>query len=181
MNKYYWEFNPQVNILTDVNEIVTHHFKKQIVDGEQGKVYREKDKDVQKFCTELFEKALNKKITFNHQFNKSIFFSNSFIDPHIDPARKTALNFYINTCEEITVFYKPLQNNINYTVKHRYKSFSMNDICEVDRFVARNNSLFLLDTTKIHNVINMTSGFERTILSCSFAESFDEVYKMLTS
>jgi hypothetical protein len=180
-NSYYSEISQHTNITADIFKISTNYFKKQIVNGEQGKIFREKDQAVQATCTKLFEKALGKKLKLNHQFNKSVFFSSSFIDPHIDYARKTALNFYINTCGESTVFYKPIHDNIEYVVKHKYKTFNVNDIIEVARFTASNNSLFLIDTTTIHNVVNMKAGFERTIFSCSFVEPFDEVYEMLTS
>jgi len=122
---------------------------------------------------------------------------NGFVPPHIDDDMTTAINFYINTdngCGR-TVFYKtkpgviPIQNRpplivdsstINVKDINYGDVYNLEDVEEINSFVAYDGDAYLIDITKLHTVINGESFNVRKALTLRTKKySYIEVYDML--
>lgn len=75
------------------------------------------------------------------------------LPPHVDKARRTALNIYIKCSNEITEFYDADEESRTLTA--------------VERFVAKPQEMWALDVSKPHAVL-MTDAMERSAVSISF-------------
>jgi hypothetical protein len=78
------------------------------------------------------------------------------LPPHSDANIITAINFYLDTADGVTTFYKPKQNvslrqeNImNETSGYVY---NVEDLDIVSSFVAQSGDVYLLDVSSIHSV-----------------------------
>ena len=68
--------------------------------------------------------------------------------PHTDK-QKTALNFYFDTEDDVTMFFDELQP-IDQKPAHR--NFNKESVIEIARFIANPYDVYLLNTHKIHTV-----------------------------
>ena len=75
------------------------------------------------------------------------------LPPHVDKARRTALNIYLKCSNEITEFYDADEESRTLTA--------------VERFVAKPHEMWALDVSKPHAVL-MTDAMERSAISISF-------------
>lgn len=75
------------------------------------------------------------------------------LPPHVDKARRTALNIYLKCNNEITEFYDADDEAKTLTA--------------VERFIARPEEMWALDVSKPHAVL-MTNAMERSAISISF-------------
>ena len=75
------------------------------------------------------------------------------VPPHVDRARRTALNIYLKCSNEITEFYDADEATKTLTA--------------VERFVAKPHDMWALDVSKPHAVL-MTNAMERSAISISF-------------
>jgi hypothetical protein len=86
---------------------------------------------------------------------------------HRDYGAKTALNFYINSCNATTNFYR--------TDNHSNKNiFTMSEIELIDSFIAKDNEYYLLNVDQIHSVIFPETG-KRTFITWQWTVDFEEV------
>jgi hypothetical protein len=123
---------------------------------------------------------------------------NSYILPHIDNDLITAINFYMNTDNGSakTVYYKPKPGAVplpnkpalevnaeNYNdgvVKYVGDLYKQEDVYEIDSFTAYDNEAYLIDVTKIHNVIvNENFKLRKALTLRTKKYSYIEVYNML--
>jgi hypothetical protein len=75
------------------------------------------------------------------------------VPPHVDRARRTALNIYLKCSNEITEFYEADEETKTLTA--------------VERFVAKPHDMWALDVSKPHAVL-MAEAMERSAISISF-------------
>lgn len=77
------------------------------------------------------------------------------IPPHIDDGPITAVNFYVNTANAITCFYKS-NTNLTKSYEHNPRSngalFNKNSLTPVSHFIAKSGEAWMLDINKIHSV-----------------------------
>jgi hypothetical protein len=123
---------------------------------------------------------------------------NSYILPHIDNDLITAINFYLNTDNGSarTVYYepkadaKPLANkpalqvnadNFNDgVIKYVGDLYKQEDVIEIAEFTAYDNEAYLIDVTKIHNVmVNENFKLRKALTLRTKKYSYIEVYDML--
>jgi len=74
--------------------------------------------------------------------------------PHRDHDTTTALNYYISTSNDPTIFYKQNADAKAYTYpgKKQANIFNSNDLVEIGRFNANSNDVYLLNVSEIHSV-----------------------------
>jgi len=75
------------------------------------------------------------------------------LPPHVDKARRTALNIYLKCSGEVTEFYDADE--------------ATKTLTPVERFVAKPHDMWALDVSKPHAVL-MTEAMERSAISISF-------------
>jgi hypothetical protein len=86
---------------------------------------------------------------------------NRNIPPHTDSGILASLNFYLVTSNCRTVFYEPkkdaeiVQHQIPNQTNGRI--FELDNLVQVDQFVANSGECYLLDVTKAHAVYNMSN------------------------
>jgi hypothetical protein len=78
--------------------------------------------------------------------------------PHRDHNTTAALNFYISAKEDRTVFYKPNDDatSISYRDKEEANLYKLDQLTEIDSFVANINDVYLLDVSNVHSVFKTT-------------------------
>ena len=78
--------------------------------------------------------------------------------PHRDHNTTAALNFYVSANTDRTVFYKPNDDatRINYKDKEDANIYNLDQLTEIDSFVANTNDVYLLDVSNVHSVFKTT-------------------------
>jgi hypothetical protein len=135
---------------------------------------------------------------YQKDFEFTLMTINHYILPHIDNDLITAINFYIQTDDGSakTVFYEPKQNTKpwenkpalevnsdnfnNGIVKYVGDLYNQEDVREIASFTAQDTEAWLLDVTKIHNVITNDNFKLRKALTLRTKKyTYSEVYDML--
>jgi hypothetical protein len=109
------------------------------------------------------DESLEKKIlkTFIHPQARKYFhvalmvINNSYIPPHIDNDLQIVINYYIQTANATTYFWKPNQNTLSTAQVENQsdgKLFRENELECTGQFKAETNDLWILDVSKIHSV-----------------------------
>lgn len=131
---------------------------------------------------------LDKKIEFKikpdiiHIANASV-----GLNPHTDHC-DVSLNYYIEASNEVTVFYRRLENEFNssstkgwYKVRASDTVYKFEELEEIDSFVAKKHELWLLETAAIHTVKVKEGTPERSMIRCVWHKrSFDEILNSIT-
>lgn len=101
----------------------------------------------------------------------------SYVTPHRDDTRKTAINFYLKTNNERTVFYKNPKKEIFADGNYLY---DLSWVEECDSFIAKDFDVYVLNVNKIHSVLNC-KGEDNLRISVSFGTTlpYEEVYTIL--
>lgn len=95
------------------------------------------------------------------------FTGEGLVKPHTDSGTSVSLNFYIDTDDGITIFYKKLDNIINSNFQNKKNlNYFENDsnLIEIGRFQAKNKECYLLDVTQFHG-IQKTSNRPRSMIT----------------
>lgn len=94
--------------------------------------------------------------------------------PHIDFC-KVALNYYADAFDEETFFFKEKEGYQG--ISHRdIKSYSLDSIEVIDKFIAKKGDCFLLNTHKIHAVKMPATDKVRTIVRFAWVNySYDQI------
>lgn len=104
------------------------------------------------------------------------------VTPHIDRGDSVALNFYIETDNSITIFYKNINNAVNNVEKINSGlqiSKSNADLQEIGRFTANKFDCYLMDVTKIHG-IQKQSNKTRSLITARWKKaSYDKILSSL--
>jgi hypothetical protein len=81
---------------------------------------------------------------------------NKYIPPHTDSNVKVTINAYIKTGNSVTSFYE-VKNKKSQPFKIKNQTngnmFVKEDLIKLDKFTANTNEIWMLDVTKIHEVI----------------------------
>lgn len=91
---------------------------------------------------------------------------------HVDLVRKCALNFYINSNQETTIFYQRKRKGV--FLKEKDDKYTSNELFlpewlePINQFTADNLDVYALDTTVPHSVNMMNENDERIAVSFSF-------------
>ena len=72
--------------------------------------------------------------------------------PHIHTDLYTILNFYVDSDNSKTTFYKPKNNLKVNSSTNNYLSYKKEDLVETGHFIAKNNEVYLLDAREIHDI-----------------------------
>lgn len=113
-------------------------------------------------------------------------FANSYLPPHTDSHILSTINIYTQPSNCRTVFYKLKEGNNPTTYKLQHQSngeiFDINDLEEIDSFVAEEGDVYLMDVTLPHSVIPLTSDeVNRIAIKIqSLSYTYDETVKMIT-
>ena len=119
---------------------------------------------------------------YQSYFNLLSMTINTHITPHTDSGILCTINFYIESQNAITKFYKikssnpelnKLENQTNGNI------FDLADLEEQSNFVANNNEAFILDVTNPHSVTCTKYGTRKALVLQTREFSYDEVCKML--
>lgn len=81
------------------------------------------------------------------------FVESASFPPHVDKARRTAINIYLKCANEITEFYDADEE--------------ARELTAIERFIAKKHEMWALDVSKPHAVL-MTDAMERSAISISF-------------
>jgi hypothetical protein len=95
--------------------------------------------------------------------------------PHIDENRRSAVNFYVHTHNEKTIFYTNATNRVVLPVINN-TIFDPDWISAFDDFTASDGDVYLLNVNAIHSVQDLTA-LERVTISCGFHLPFDVVLR----
>lgn len=100
-----------------------------------------------------------------------------YVNPHRDDTRKTAINFYIKTNGERTVFYKNPKKEF---YAHGNYLYDLEWVEECDFFIAKDFEVYILDVNEIHGVMDC-KGENNLRIAVSFGTtlSYNEVYNIL--
>lgn len=99
------------------------------------------------------------------------------IGPHIDHGPKCVLNWYKQSNNSMTMFYKSKENSIPFRAENEdeAKLYKHEDLVLYDCFSASDNDIYLLDVSKIHAVSSPRPG-NRLFLSFSWKDyTYSEV------
>lgn len=103
--------------------------------------------------------------------------------PHIDNKITSNINFYINTDNCQTKFYKPLVEQLDtqkLSTQTNGRLYDPQQLDTVGSFTAQDGDVYLLDITKIHSVEAVNKqNFNRTAVSMHSFYSYSQVIKLL--
>jgi len=108
---------------------------------------------------------------------------NTHVPPHTDSGINVTLNYYIETGDCVTNFYKFNKDAKSYQIENQTDGFiySTDSVTLVDSFEAQSGDVYLLDVTQPHSVDPKKEFAMRTAFSLATSTyTFDEVCKMLT-
>jgi hypothetical protein len=101
---------------------------------------------------------------------------------HVDLLRKCAINLYINSNKETTIFYERKRQGV--FLKEKQNKYISNELFvpewvePIGHFIANNLDMYILDTTIPHSVTMNDSESKRIAITFSFYKmSFEEVIK----
>lgn len=104
--------------------------------------------------------------------------NNHYIPPHIDDGPVAALNFYIDTDAQNTIFYENTdveKQTIDAHATERGGFWNEKDLTPISSFCAEPSDIYLLDISKIHSVMADKVSKDRTVLTIqSGYTSFEE-------
>jgi hypothetical protein len=108
------------------------------------------------------------------------FTGDGLVSPHRDNGTSVALNFYIDTDDGITIFYKETEKIID-TLYSKKLNFSKTDkdLIEISRFKANKNDCYLLDVSCIHGIKKTTKNARSMITARWEKHSFDIILDSL--
>ena len=110
--------------------------------------------------------------------------ANSFILPHSDSGPTAVINFYIETNNCATQFYKMKDNAEPYQIENQTNGcvYNLDDLIETESFIAQPGDVYILNVSKVHSVIplNNTEINRKAICFSTDSLTFDEVEMMFT-
>ena len=107
---------------------------------------------------------------------------NCAVPPHTDSGITASINFYLNTNNCLTQYYKPNEHAARRQITNQVEGFIF-DECELtktDSFLAEPTDAWLLDVSLPHSVIPLGEMKSRTAFTLATSKhSFNEVIEML--
>jgi len=105
------------------------------------------------------------------------------IGPHIDHGPQVVLNWYKQSNQASTMFYRAKENSTPFTAENEEeaKLYHNKDLELYDCFTAQDNDIYLLDVSKVHAVSSPKPG-SRLFLSFSWKDSsYEEILDNILS
>jgi hypothetical protein len=101
--------------------------------------------------------------------------------PHRDHDTTCCLNYYFQSNNSKTVFYKPKENTKSYQYENKKTSniYNLRDLDTTEKFTAKDNEAFLLNVSEVHSVFCANSGFRRFITWQWTNTNFEDVLENL--
>ena len=109
---------------------------------------------------------------------------NRDVIPHIDSGVNTVINIYLKAGGYMTDFNKPKEGRKPFKMENQTNGecYHFDDVDLIDRFVAANGHVYVMDVTKLHSVHSGTGTREALALStllpfdqvCGFFEEKDD-------
>lgn len=122
-------------------------------------------------------------IEHRDKFQAQTMIITSTLVPHTDSAITCSINYYFETNNEKTVFYKLLPGAKSIPILRREtgKAFMYKDLEEIGSFIAKSGEIWVLDVSKPHNLIseNKEQLSRKAIVLQTTHFSYDEVLLML--
>ena len=119
---------------------------------------------------------------YHDNFSITLMNVNTEIPPHTDSGIKSTINFYIQTDDCLTQFYK-LNTNQPKTIQVENQSdgvvYDEKDLIPTNAFMAKPNEAWLLDVTVPHSVKPIGKFKERLAIAMSSTMCYDDVMKIL--
>jgi hypothetical protein len=109
------------------------------------------------------------------------FTGSDLVTPHRDKDISVSLNLYLETDNATTIYYKELNSDLSHT---NYKNIQphispLENLVEVNRFIAEPNDLYLLNVNEIHGILKTTTS-PRTMITYRWAKySFNQILHSL--
>lgn len=131
---------------------------------------------VARALSRVFIKQLTPSITYATLSGTAVF------PPHFDDGPNTAINFYLRTNEERTVFYSRKHGAIPYrlTPAHIDNLYHKEDLVEQYSFAASTGDCYLLNVAEVHAIESVdVDHINRSFISCYFSEPYDVVVSNL--
>lgn len=99
------------------------------------------------------------------------------IPPHTDSHTYSCINFYIDTADARTTFWKNPKNIEGYQVSNQVdgRTYHSENLTAVDSFVARSGESWALDIKSIHSVDCQSEGRRTAFTLTSMEVKFDEL------
>ena len=131
-------------------------------------------KDLKKFWSLHYKDIF----TIKPNVRYAIFTSQNLVTPHTDGGNDSvALNFYLNTNADATIFYEKKHDDVKPYPKT--KSYDVTQLNEIGRFVAYNCSTYLMDVQTIHGIDKKTNE-DRVLISYRWKNySFNQILNSL--
>ena len=108
--------------------------------------------------------------------------ANSFILPHSDSGPTAVINFYIETNNCATQFYKIKDGAKPYQIDNQTNGcvYDLEDLIETESFIAQPGDIYILDVSKVHSVIPLDNNEidRKAICFSTNSLNFDEVKRM---
>ena len=108
--------------------------------------------------------------------------ANSFILPHSDSGPTAVINFYIETNNCATQFYKIKDGAEPYQIDNQTNGcvYDLEDLIETESFIAQPGDIYILDVSKVHSVIPLDNNEidRKAICFSTNSLNFDEVKRM---
>jgi hypothetical protein len=104
-----------------------------------------------------------------------------FLNPHRDHNTNVTLNYYIQSTDDITIFYNDNDNanGFNYGSRTQSNIYNVSELSVSGEFIATTNTAYLLDVSRIHAVIK-TSILPRKFISYQWKDhTYDEILQDL--
>jgi hypothetical protein len=134
---------------------------------------------------------------YHEDFYLTIMTINHVLLPHRDNDLVTTINFYVKAGKCRTVFYNEKEGaqiwqpenvitrpksklEVDTEVKYVKAVYDLEDVEEIDEFIAKDGEAWLLDVSEIHNVVPIQEFTERKAIALRTKKySYIEVYEML--
>ena len=127
-----------------------YQFGKTIKDKWVGIRYYKANTDIEQKLKSLVPEK------YRHLFQVNYMVINSqYIPPHIDDKISTTVNFYVNTADAVTTFYRKKDVQL---VSERLpeqtngRLYNVDDLHVVSEFTAKSSEVYLLDVQQLHSV-----------------------------
>ena len=121
---------------------------------------------------------------YRKYFNLEIMDIYGSVTPHIDNSIKATINFYLQTGNAETVFYDLIDENGSLQIKNNGNGyvFTLNSLKKVSSFIANDNDVYILDTSKPHSVNfpkTNPNGYRTAIILQTKKFTYEQVLDML--
>ena len=123
---------------------------------------------------------------YRHLFAVNYMVINSqYIPPHIDDKISTTVNFYVNTSDAVTTFYRKKDVQVEserLPEQTNGRLYNIDDLHVVSEFIAKPSDVYLLDVQQLHSVsCNKQENRTAYCLQSSIGISYEKCLEILNA